>query len=63
MYACKLTTKLLKDNGMLVLIGANGVFSSPIPSMIAYSLCKTAVHSINHSFINHERIKMATILF
>jgi hypothetical protein len=63
LFACSAATTLLRERGMLVLIGANGVYKAPVPSMIAYSLCKSAVHALNSTYVGQDRISMATILF
>jgi NAD(P)-dependent dehydrogenase (short-subunit alcohol dehydrogenase family) len=51
LFGCKLAGQMLNPGGMLVLVGANGVFQKPQSSMMAYSLCKAAVHGMNHSFV------------
>lgn len=41
-----LATKHLSHDGLVILTGAASVFKEPQPEMIAYSLAKTAVHSL-----------------
>jgi hypothetical protein len=41
-----LATKYLEDQGLVIFTGAAAVFKEPQPEMIAYSLAKTAVHSL-----------------
>lgn len=41
-----LATKHLDHDGLVILTGAAAVFKEPQPEMIAYSMAKTAVHSL-----------------
>jgi NAD(P)-dependent dehydrogenase (short-subunit alcohol dehydrogenase family) len=41
-----LATKYLAENGLMIFTGAAAVFKEPQPDMIAYSMAKTAVHSL-----------------
>lgn len=46
LYAGHLAATTLEKQGLLIFVGAASVFKEPQPEMIAYSLAKTAVHSL-----------------
>lgn len=61
-----LATQLLKNQGTLILTGAEGVFKTPAPDMLSYTLAKNMVHSIAHnlskgSVFNQDK-RLITIL-
>lgn len=41
-----ISTKLINENGLIVLTGAAAPYLDTTPTMIAYNLAKTATHSI-----------------
>ena len=42
--AAHLSTKYLRENGLIIFTGAASVYKQPQPDMIAYALAKTGVH-------------------
>lgn len=46
LVAGHLARHYLKDDGMLVLTGADSVYKEPLPATLSYALSKNLVHSL-----------------
>jgi len=44
-----LASQLLKNQGTLILTGAQSVYKTPVPDILSYALAKNMVHSIAHN--------------
>ena len=61
-----LASHYMAQNGLLVFTGANAVFTGPQPSMIGYSVAKSATHHIANNMSSLETLpetsRVVTIL-